>query len=327
MEIERLPLGQSHADKCRAGFLKWRNAPPGLSFDLAAEFMAELKAGKTIRTLTNGPAAICGLARYKKHCELNPEWRALANQLAKANAKAADALKGLGSSRAAETHCKRGHPYATYGFFRPYTGSKGSEGRLFRCCKACQQLAAQRGAKLSADVIDKVKELLRAGQSLSSFTQRREGERCLCSFVSVQRLRREDKEFDNIVSLSLQRRSLLQSQRLVAVSKPAIIRSNLRATALTGNVAGRADMLFSAISEAVSLRLPRHIRDEVMGQLFLDVEEGRVALSDIKQFARKYASDIYQEEKNRISLDAPAFRDGTGGSKLDRLSEADGMWA
>ena len=86
-------------------------------------------------------------------------------------------------------------------------------------------------------------------------------------------------------------------------------------------------MVFSAVNEAVSLRLPRHIRDEVMGQLFLDVGEGRVALSDVKWFAKKYTSDIYEEEKQRISLDAPAFRDGTGGSKLDRLSEADGMWA
>jgi hypothetical protein len=64
-----------------------------------------------------------------------------------------------------------------------------------------------------------------------------------------------------------------------------------------------------------------------MGQLFLDVEEGRVALSDVKRFARKYTSDICEEEKRRISLDAPAFRDDTGGSKLDRLSEGHGMWA
>lgn len=92
-------------------------------------------------------------------------------------------------------------------------------------------------------------------------------------------------------------------------------------------MAGREDVVFSAISEAVSVRLPRHIRDEVMGQLFLDVEEGRIALTDIKRFARKYTSDIYEEEKRTISLNAPAFRDGTGGSKLDRLSEADGMWA
>jgi hypothetical protein len=69
------------------------------------------------------------------------------------------------------------------------------------------------------------------------------------------------------------------------------------------------------------------IRDDVMGQLFLDVEEGRVALTDIKRFAKQYVSDIYGEEARRISLDAPAFSDGTGGSKLDKLSEADGIWA
>jgi hypothetical protein len=317
----------SHADKCRAGALKWRDAPPGLSPKLANKFMAELKAGKTLRALTSGSKApaTCTPERYKKHCELDPEWGLAANQLAKANAKAADALKG--NSRAEETHCRRGHPYETYGFFRPYTGNKGPAGRLFRCCKACQYLAAKKGAKLSAEVVDKVKALLRAGNSLSSFTQSGRGGR-LCSFVSVQRLRRENKEFDNIVSLSQQRRLLLRSPRLVAVSKPAIITSsNLRTAVLTGSIAGRADMVFSAISEAVSFRLPRHIRDEVMGQLFLDVEEGHVALSEIRQFARKYTSDIYEEEKHRISLDAPVFRDGTGKSKLDRISESDGLWA
>jgi hypothetical protein len=85
---------------------------------------------------------------------------------------------------------------------------------------------------------------------------------------------------------------------------------------LTGSVAGRADVVFSAVNEAVSLRLPRHIRDEVMGQLFLDVEEGRVALSDVKWFAKKYANDIYEEEK------AADFAGRTGFPRQYRRVEA-----
>jgi hypothetical protein len=86
-------------------------------------------------------------------------------------------------------------------------------------------------------------------------------------------------------------------------------------------------VVFSAVNAVVSLRLPRHIRDEVIGRLFLDVEEGRVALPDVERFARKYSIELYEEERHQISLDAPAFRDGSGGSMIDRLSEADGMWA
>jgi hypothetical protein len=41
-----------------------------------------------------GPAMVTP-GRFKKHCQLNPEWGVAANQLAKANAKAADALKSL----------------------------------------------------------------------------------------------------------------------------------------------------------------------------------------------------------------------------------------
>ncbi len=113
METERLPLGQSLADKHRAAELRWRGMPPGLPPDIAADFMAELKGGKTVRVLTNGPGALCGLARYKKHCELNPEWGALANQLAKANAKAANVLKGAPNRN--RTHCINGHLFSEHG--------------------------------------------------------------------------------------------------------------------------------------------------------------------------------------------------------------------
>ena len=84
MEIKRLPLGQSHADKCRAGTLKWQGMPPGIPRELVDEFMARIVAGETIRDLTNPkPAmdptapyipAMVSTVRFRKHCELNPEW-------------------------------------------------------------------------------------------------------------------------------------------------------------------------------------------------------------------------------------------------------------
>jgi hypothetical protein len=109
MEIERLPFGQSHADKCRAGGLKWRKTPPGIPPDMAVEFMKKLRAGSTVHKLTAGGKkfgpAMVSHERFKKHCELNPEWakesRAISN-------KNGNLLKGARVRNL--THCKYGHP-------------------------------------------------------------------------------------------------------------------------------------------------------------------------------------------------------------------------
>src|SRR5206468_2706893 len=97
--------------------------PPGMSPELADEFMAGLKAGKTLRMLTSGDKK-CGPAmvtprRFKKHCELNPEWGAEAERLAKKNQHAAYLVTttidfALARQRSAESRrnsetCANGH--------------------------------------------------------------------------------------------------------------------------------------------------------------------------------------------------------------------------
>lgn len=290
----------------------------------ATRFMEALRAGQTQRRICGagkfGPA-IASRTKFAKHCRLYPEWGAVAHRLAAANAKAADKLKGRHNS--SRTHCRRGHEFAVHGL----AYKNHASGRRYRYCKLCNKINSRQGSRLPDEIVEKVKSLVRSGNPLKSFTSGGKPG-YLCRFASVKLLRQDDPEFNNLVLLGAQRRRLFQRQTGLAIPKPQIIKAtNLRAPTLIGMVAGRVDVVFSAVNEAVPLRLPRHIRDDVMGKLFLDVEEGRVAFTDIKQVARKYASDLYEEEKRRISLDAPAFRDGTGGSKLDRLSEADGIWA
>jgi hypothetical protein len=98
MEMERLPLGQSLADKHRAAELRWRGMPPGIPPDMAIEFMARLKSGSTVRKLTGGGKrlgpAFVSFARFKKHCELNTEWGAEAWRISRINGNA-----GKGSHR------------------------------------------------------------------------------------------------------------------------------------------------------------------------------------------------------------------------------------
>jgi len=272
------------------------------------------------RVISGTIAAIVTPGKFRNHCEAYPEWGAEAKCLAKVNAKGADKLKG--SHYSSRTHCRRGHEFAVHGL----AYKNHVNGRRYRYCKLCNRIHSREGTKLRDEIVEKVKSLVRAGNPLKSFSSGGMPG-YLCRFSSVKRLRREDPEFNNLVLLGEERRKLLKRQPSIRIAAPQIIKTtNLRTATLTGRVAGRADVVFSAVNEAVSLRLPRHIRDEVMGRLYLDVEEGRVALSDIKRFARKYTSDLYEEEKHHISLDAPAFRDATGGSTLDRLSEADSMW-
>ena len=321
MESKRLPFGQSHADKIRAAHYKWVNMPPGIPPDMAIDFMERLKAGSTIGKLTGGGKygpPMVSYDRFKKHCEQHPDWAVEARRISQSNVRI---LKGL--TRRARTHCSRGHEYAVHGL-----GYKNHiNGRSYRYCKLCNKINGRQGGELPSEMIDRVKALVRAGNPINSFTSGGKPG-YLCRFASIKQLRQDDPEFNNLVVLGAQRRKLIVQKTSLVVPKPQIIKTtNLRAQTLSGSIAGRADIVFTAVNEAVSLRLPRHIRDEVMGQLYLDVEEGRVAFSDIQRFARKYTSDLYQEEKRRISLDEPAFRDGTGGSRLDRLSEADGIWS
>ena len=82
----------------RALALKWRNVPPGMTPELPVEFMRRLVAGHSLRRITSGDKghgpALVTPNRFKRHCELNPEWGAKAMGLAERNRKLADKGKG-----------------------------------------------------------------------------------------------------------------------------------------------------------------------------------------------------------------------------------------
>lgn len=90
----------------------WRNAPPGTPRTMADEFIARLKSGSTVRKITRGIKG-CGpllvtASRFKKHCELHPEWAVEAWWISIANTNA-----GRSARFRAMTHCKYGHPLLT----------------------------------------------------------------------------------------------------------------------------------------------------------------------------------------------------------------------
>lgn len=160
MDIERFPFGQSLADKHRAAELKWRGKPPGIPPEMAIEFMEKLKAGSTIRKLTGGgkllgPAMVSD-NRFKKHCEMHPEWAAEARRISEVNRRF-----GSGSRTRNLTHCPSGHPYSGENLF--YT----KEGRR---CRICYNRSHNENRTMSEEQARRVVEALREGKTIANIT-------------------------------------------------------------------------------------------------------------------------------------------------------------
>lgn len=165
----RIQKHRSHEERSAAR-RKWMNVPPGMPPELADEFMRRLKAGETLRRITSGDKR-CGPAlvtpqRFKKHCELHPEWAAEARDLAKANGKAADRLKSVNSFWRKKTKdlCLKGlHPMVGDNLrIDPSTGR--------RACLACRKFAAKNPPPLRPAMVALIKREVDRGISLSQLT-------------------------------------------------------------------------------------------------------------------------------------------------------------
>lgn len=166
--MSRVQKYRSHEER-RAAWLKGL-VPPGMTTDQAGEFMGRLIAGQSLRRITSGDKrygpALVTPQRFKKHCELHPEWAAEAMRLAKANAKAADILKSVNSAwrRRTQEVCLKGlHPMAGDNVrIDPSTGR--------RACLACRKFAAKNPPPMKPATIALVKRELDRGISLSQLT-------------------------------------------------------------------------------------------------------------------------------------------------------------
>jgi hypothetical protein len=314
MEIERLPLGQSLADKHRAAELKWRNMPPGLPPDMAAKFMAELRAGKTMRMLTNGgrvgPAMVTP-QRFKRHCELNPKWGKEANKLAKINAKAADARK---SPKLYRHLCKYGHPLAKGRIYSRY-------GYECRRCLECDKLRNARAGIISSEAIAKASIALRNGatvkQVLLGVTITPAGRRKrVINTPAFYRLRRENVDFDRLVRDAIEQRICSTNPVLDVAAGTFRYEWN------------------SSDYQLIRGMLPENFpdKDVVINEVVMSLLEGRLDRSQIRAKIHWYlkAQNRIFPTKYRtlgngllLSLDEQLFDDGSGtiGDTVSR-----GLW-
>jgi hypothetical protein len=202
MPIEAQTFRISHADKCRAGTLRWQGAPPGMSTELADSFMAELKAGRTLRYLTSGSdrPAVVTPGRFKKHCELNPRWGRLANKLARANTIAAYALK---SPKLYLRLCKYGHPLDSGRIYFRY-------GYECRRCLKCDQLRNARAGIIKPEDLAKATAALRNGSTVKQklrAVREQDGRRSrIINTAAFYRYRSENPDFNRIVRDAIEKR-------------------------------------------------------------------------------------------------------------------------
>jgi hypothetical protein len=302
MEIERLPLGQSLADKHRAAALKWRGKPPGIPPDLAVEFMAKLKAGSTIRKLTGGGVlgpAIVTLDRFKKHCELNPEWGDEARRISDVNSRA---LKG--SRERSKTHCKNGHPFAGDNLYVPPGGRE-------RRCWACMRHNAKFGRRVSEEQARRVVDALRHGETIATITKNGSP-----AYVLTNRalflFRQRNPQFGRlVVRLSTANAKVHHAE---ASAKRARI---ARAPAIAAN----APDIFKLIRDEVPTTLPAQIRDDVIGTMAMEIVEGKLRPTDVRRRVKEYITAQYRQFSSYgpRSLDTALSADGPA-TLLDMLS-------
>jgi hypothetical protein len=302
MEIERLPFGQSLADKIRAAHYRWVNMPPGIPPKMAVEFMEKLKAGSTIRKLTGGgklgpPMVSSG--RFKKYCELNPIWAAEAWRISDANGRLQK-----GARVRNKTHCRNGHAFSGDNL---YVSPDGKERRCWTCMKHNSQF----GRRMSEDQARKTIDALKAGAIISDVIKAG-APSYVITHRALQIFRDKNPKFDRLVATlsdaNKERRRAEVRERSILIRRSPI------------SASAGADF-FQLARNAVPSSLPRQVRVDVIGSMALDLAEGKLQPDDMRRRVREYITAHFRmfSKFGPRSLDAPLSADGSA-TLLDMLS-------
>ena len=277
--------------------------PAGISDVVAEECMARLRAGSSVRKLTSGLRlghALVTRARFKKHCELHPEWGAEAWRISKANTKA-----GRGARFRAMTHCKHGHPLSGDNLYM-FT----SRGRQERKCVICNKRLAKFERRVSEDQARRVVESLNEGRTLRQITK--SGPSYVLNNTALLLFRKRHPKFDRLVL------RLSTANAKVHLAEAGARRAQ---TTRAATIAAHGDDYFDLIQSVVPSTLPIEIRKEVISAMASDVVEAKLRAADIRKRAATYVAAYFKKNSKYgdRSLDAHLFHDGNA-TLLDRLS-------
>ncbi|MGF6431515.1 hypothetical protein [Bradyrhizobium elkanii] len=284
----------------------------------ANRFIERLEAGETLRLILGAKGAICSKQSFLKHCEMHPEWAKRAQELATHNA--AEALKRKGSDKAFanKTHCSKGHPLTPENVgIKPVNGT--------RYCKVCNLANVKRGAPMTPQKAEHVRRAILTGMRISDITgSARTKHRQIVSNGTLRTFRLQNPEFNRFIIENIgesSRRTLLSSMGVAPIE-----RSLLR-VALTPAADIREDVSlyvpepgdYEWLYGLTPRYLTKNDRDMIVSDLWFELSERRLRREDaptrvkdlIKKHNRENPSHAYGDIRSPLSLDAPAYLDGT----------------
>jgi hypothetical protein len=276
MEIERLPIEQSRAEKMRTAHYKWVGMPPGLTPELASRFMLGLYNGKTITNMTSaGEHYICSSDRFKKHCELNPEWGSEARKASRASFIAKERASNP-KKRATQKVCLKGIHEMTPDNVMMHKGRRN--------CLACWRHAFKNPPTHTIlPVLDLIKEKLNRGVSLGEITNGKVtgGGKIDRSLVLVRsnvlyRYRELNPDFDQFVRQ--------------ATSKSNSRGQRIRQTRVRTAARRNSNNDYHSIRSLIPVSNPH--RDDIVARIFEDLLGGTLKRSDVPLRVKEYIAEL-----------------------------------
>ena len=294
----------------------------------ARAFEAGLRAGKSVRDLTNGGLklghAVCSMTKWRNHCEAYPLWASEMKALADANAIEKNKLKGA-HNRNDGTHCRKGH------LLPKEANYLGRGGKPYRRCVECVRIQSKRAKAPARELIERAIMHLAMRRPISFFTKGGSPGYLMShkNFTAARALYPElDKlaldAIENGVSRAQKRRQA-GKPKLRAQTKPKCKRSNVDPV-LTGSIAARPDETHAAIDAVVPRALPPEMRRDVINDMWLAVADGEISIGDLTSQVKKFTvayNRMFPQKYAMPSIDAPAFRDGAT-PLIETISE--GLW-
>lgn len=280
----------------------------------AAIFLDRLEAGETLRILTSHRGSICSRKAFLRHCEQHPDWGKKAQALADRNALIAFNKRGNRKSFAFRTHCTKGHPLTP-----DNVGFKMSNGT--RYCKVCNSENVARGKIMTPEQDRAIRNAILTNMRISDIIKPVAGRKAICSYGTYRTARRQNPEFNRfIVEHCIEvprggasRRLITDDEALQFASTP----SRRVVDDIPVYVAEPGD--YEWLYGLTPRYLTKSDRDMIVSDLWFELSERRLRREDaptrvkdlIKKHNRENPSHAYGDIRSPLSLDAPAYLDGT----------------
>ncbi|NUU40365.1 hypothetical protein [Tardiphaga robiniae] len=297
------------SNKRRGGYVHDGKAAPPISDVIAAQILAGARDGASMWQLVRGKYRLVGQGQFDRYAKAHPDWSREVRALFDRNRSI-----NRGAQQRNKEFCLRGHSLAD-------ARVDFHEGRFKRTCRSCLREGHLLGKPMTDQTAQQVRIRLSEGSTLSELmgspqNGKRDRSKYLVAANSLYLYRRSNPSFEAAIAPFIERNRERAKDRQ---------RTHLRTA-----VARRDVNDYDIISSMVPTSIERHMRDDIISTVFLDILEGRISKEQVKDRVRDYV-----RQQNKLfrgftkyaapSLDAPAYFD----SKIpliETLSSEDSIW-